>query len=450
MSVTEQQLPPGYLGAMLHVDLTNQTWRTEALDPSLAGGFFGGRGLGVALLCRHFLALQQEGKYRNAFAEIDPLSPENVLVIATSPTTGTRMPTSGRVHMNYKSPLTGGYGSTNAGGRWGVDLKRTGNDVVMITGRAPRPTCLIVTGAGVDFMDATGTAHLDALEIRALLKQKSMNRAQVLSIGPAGRNLASFACVMSDTGKALGRGGGGAVWGSKNLLAIAVIPDEKIKITVADKEGFNVKNKNGAMYHVKLKLDLGKFTRSEDMFGVLASMGSLGILGMVNNYQQLIHNNMRDTNHRLEDVEHINGEALRYHARRSKPGEKTITVRKSACFNCPIIYKRETTLVDGEGNVLDKGEGPEFETVALLEPTSPSMILCPSPKPATSPIATASTRSPSGERSRRSSICTKRSPSDGDRSPDKRSSSSTISKRSLSSTASPALANRIFSSLSRT
>jgi aldehyde:ferredoxin oxidoreductase len=366
MSASGRSLPPGYMGQILHIDLTAQKCETEPLDPGLAARFFGGRGLGVALLCRHFVELQKTGKYRNAFADVGALTPENVLIIASSPTTGTRMPTSGRIHMNYKSPLTGAYGSTNAGGRWSVDMKRTGYDALVITGRSATPVYLMLTSNGVEFRDATPTDRLDAIETRELLKKESKNRAQVLTIGPGGKNLVSFAAVMSDTGKALGRGGGGAVWGSKNIYAISVIPDEKIKITVADRESFNPENKNGAMYHVKLKLDMGKFTKSEDMFGVLASMGSLGLLGMVNNYQQLIHNNMRDTNHRIEDIGKINGEALRYHAKRAQPGEKKILVKKSSCFNCPIICKRQTTLMDADGNVIEKGEGPEFETVSLM------------------------------------------------------------------------------------
>jgi len=366
MDAGGHSLPPGYMGKILHIDLTNKRYETEALDPDLARRFFGGRGLGVALLTRHFLDLLKTGRYSHPFTQVDPLSEDNVIIVSTSPTTGTRMPTSGRIHMNYKSPLTGGYGSTNAGGRWSVDLKRTGSDALVITGKSPAPVYLILTSAGVEFRDATPTAELDAIQTRELLKKDSKNRAQVLTIGSGGKNLVRFAAVMSDTGKALGRGGGGAVWGSKNLYAVAVIPDEKIRINVADKESFNVENKNGAMYHVKLKLDLGKFTKSEDMFGVLASMGSLGILGMVNNYQQLIHNNMKDTKHDIGNINKINGEALRYHAKRAKPGEKKITVRKSSCFNCPIICKRETTLYNGKGTIMEKGEGPEFETVALM------------------------------------------------------------------------------------
>lgn len=354
------------MGKVLFVDLTHRTLETKPLDPRLAELFFGGRGLGIAFLYQHFLDLQKTGRYQNAFAEVDPLSEDNVIIVSTSPTTGTRMPTSGRVHMNYKSPLTEAYGSTDAGGKWSVDFKENGYDVMVITGKASAPVLLVLSPQGVAIEDAERFAHLDAVDIRDAIKEKYSKKAQVLSIGEGGRNLVRLAAVMSDTGKALGRGGGGAVWGSKNLYAIAVISNPTIKIEMAHPESFDPKNEGGAMYHVKMKLDMGRFTKREDMFGILASMGSLGILGMVNNYNQLIHNNMQDTDHIPEDISRINGEALRYHYQNAKPGERKIKVKKSACFNCPIVCKRETTLLDGNDQVIEKGEGPEFESTTLM------------------------------------------------------------------------------------
>ncbi len=366
MSSKDKKLPKGYMGRVLYVNLSSKKVETKSLDPKLAELFFGGRGLGIAFLFEHFLELQEQNKYQNSFLETDPFSEHNVIIISTSPSTGTRMPTSGRFHMNYKSPLTGAYGSTNAGGRWSVDFKRTGFDVMIISGRAKNPVYLVVSENGVQFFDAGKLADLDSIKIRDEIKKRLSKKAQVLTIGGGGKNLVRFAAVMSDKGKALGRGGGGAVWGSKNLYAIAVIPDLKIKVEVADEESFKMKNENGAMFHAKLKLDLGKFTKKEDMFGILSSMGSLGILGMVNNYNQLLHNNMKDTNHDLDNINKINGEALRYHAQNAKPGEKKIKVKKGSCYNCPIVCKRETTLLDENNNIIEKGEGPEFETTSLL------------------------------------------------------------------------------------
>ena len=366
MNSKNTKLPKGYMGKVIYVNLSTKKIEIKSLDPKLAELFFGGRGLGVAFLFEHFLELQEQGKYKNSFLETDPLSEHNVLVISTSPSTGTRMPTSGRFHMNYKSPLTGAYGSTNAGGRWSVDFKRTGFDAMIISGRAKNPVYLVVADNGIQFFDAEKLVNLDSIEIREKIKKQLSKKAQVLTIGGGGKNLVRFAAVMSDKGKALGRGGGGAVWGSKNLYAIAVIPDLKIKIEVADEESFKIKNESGAMFHAKLKLDLGKFTKKEDMFGILSSMGSLGILGMVNNYDQLLHNNMKDTNHDLKNINKIDGEALRYHAQNAKPGEKKIKVKKGSCYNCPIVCKRETTLLDEHNNIIEKGEGPEFESTSLL------------------------------------------------------------------------------------
>ena len=366
MNQNDDKLLPGYMGKILRIDLTSKAFDHEALDSRGAELFFGGRGLGVFYLFKHFSKLQDRLTCQNAFKEVDPLSPHNAIVIATSPTTGTPMPTSGRIHMTFKSPLTDAYGSANTGGRFGVDLKKTGYDVIVITGKANRPVCLVIKHQGVEFLDAEEVKHLDSIQIRAYLKEKYSPKTQVLSIGSGGKLLARFASVMSDTGKALGRGGGGAVWGSKNLNAVAVIPDPDIKIKIANTSAFDLKNESSAMYRVKLKLDVGKFTKKEASYGIFPSMGSLGILGMVDNYNQLIHNNMKDTAHRKEDIEKINGEALRYHYQNAKPGEKKIKVKKGACFNCTISCKRHATLLGENDEVIETGEGPEFESTALM------------------------------------------------------------------------------------
>jgi aldehyde:ferredoxin oxidoreductase len=115
-----------------------------------------------------------------------------------------------------------------------------------------------------------------------------------------------------------------------------------------------------------MKLELGKMTRKEQSYGILPSMGTLGILGMVNNYHELIHNNMRDTKHKIHDIEKISGEALRNYSKKAPSGEKRIEAQKGACYNCPIACTRVTKICDDQGNIIDHGEGPEFETVALM------------------------------------------------------------------------------------
>jgi len=362
----ENNLPKGYMGKILRVDLTTRQQHAELLDKNMAHLFFGGRGFGAFFLFQHFQNLKLQGKFRNPYSEVDPLSENNVIIISTSPCTGTGVPTSGRVHMNFKSPLTGIYGSTNAGGKWAVEFKRTGYDALIITGKAEKLTYLLVTGEEVKFCDAQEIVSQDSVDKRLFLQKKYGSKLQVLSIGKGGQNFVRFASVMSDTGKAFGRTGAGAVWASKNLYAVAALSESRSEIEVADTESFDSKNERSAMYHARLKLDLGKFTRKEAAYGILSSMGSLGIMGMINSYRQLLRNNMKDTAHKPQDIEKIDGEALRNHAKNAKPGEKKILVKKGSCFNCPVACKRDTELLDENGNLIEKSEGPEFENTAML------------------------------------------------------------------------------------
>jgi aldehyde:ferredoxin oxidoreductase len=363
---SENTLPKGYMGRILTIDLSEQTFAQSALDPAMCALFFGGRGLGVALLTGHFLSLEQQGKYANAFKEVDPLSEDNALIFSTSPTTGTAMPASGRFHVNFKSPLTEGIGSANSGGKWAVALKNAGYDVLRITGKSAAPVYITVSSEKVEFTSADSLTELNVEEITDHLTRESPKGSRVMTIGEAGRKLCRMASIMNDRGRALGRGGGGAVFGSKNLLAIVVNPNPSHSIEVADPDGLRLNNEGGAGYKARLKLEVGKMTRKEQAYGIFSSMGTLGILGMVYNYNELAHNNMQDTRHRIEDIEKISGEALRNHARTTPPGQIRIESKKGACYNCPIACMRVTRILDENGNRVDHGEGPEFETVALL------------------------------------------------------------------------------------
>ena len=359
-------LPKGYMGRILKIDLSERTFVTSALDEELWDLFFGGRGLGIALLTRHFISLEKEGKYANAFKEIDPFSGDNALVFSTSPTTGTGMPASGRFHVNFKSPLTEGIGTANSGGKWAVALKNAGYDALIITGKSRTPVYVIVSPENVEFRNAGPLSALNVEEITDLLIRESPKGARVMTIGEGGRKLSRIAAIMNDRGRAMGRGGGGAVFGSKNLYAVVVNPNPAHTIQVADPQGLRVNNESGPGYKARLKLEVGKMTRKEQAYGVFSSMGTLGILGMVHNYNELAHHNMQDTRHRIDDVEKISGEALRNHARIALPGQSRVESKKGACFNCPIACTRITRILDGSGNQVDHGEGPEFETVALL------------------------------------------------------------------------------------
>ncbi len=363
---SQKELPKGYMGRILEIDLGKKQFRYIDMEPDLALRFFGGRGIGAALLFRHFEELHTQGDYKDPFMEVEGLSPDNVVIIATSPATGTRMPASGRFHMNFKSPLSEGLGSSDSGGFWGVQLKHAGVDVLRIVGRAETPTYLVLDKDGVTFHDAAPLAGLSTEKTSELLLQELPKGSRVLSIGEAGKQMVRFAGVISERGRALGRSGGGAVWGSKNLHAVAVVPDPSIKIETADPEMLDIKNRESATFKAKMMLDVGKLTRKESHYGILSSLGSLGLLGMVNNHGQLSHNNMQNNAHDKDNIAKVNGEALRNHKDIAAPGTPTVEVKKGTCFNCPVACKRETTVLDEKGEYVDSGEGPEFETVTLM------------------------------------------------------------------------------------
>jgi aldehyde:ferredoxin oxidoreductase len=359
-------LPEGYMGKILTVDLSLHAFRQDPLERKVTDLFFGGRGLGIALLMKHFLGLERDGNYGNAFKEVDPLSRDNILVFCISPLTGTGAPTSGRLHVTFKSPLTEGIGSANSGGHWAVAFKKTGHDVLRITGKSETPIYLRISSNGVEFLNAKELLNLNVEEITERLLQKAPKGARVMAIGEAGRKLSRIAAIMNDRGRALGRGGGGAVFGSKNLLAVVVCPDITLSIPIYNPESLRPSKEEGARLKAKMKIDVGKMTRKEQHYGILPSMGTLGLLGMVDAFDELIHNNMQDTEHNPEDVQRISGEALRNHSGCAVPGESRIEVKKGACYNCPMACTRVTKIRDGHGRIRDQGEGPEFETVALL------------------------------------------------------------------------------------
>ena len=364
MKTAKNKLPSGFMGSIVHVDLSTKVYSFEPLNPDIAVRYFGGRGMGIALLYHHFSSLSN--KYKNPFQEIDGLAPENPVIISTSPATGTKMPGSGRFHMNFKSPLTGGVGSSNSGGFWGVSLKKAGIDVLYITGKSDTPVYLVVEKDKISFVDASDYLKATTEECSDGIAVGLPKGARVLSIGEAGKNLNRYAAVLNEKGRAFGRNGCGAVWGSKNLHAIAVVPDSSTEIKVADPEMLSIKNSNSAAFKAKIMLDVGKLTRKEVDYGILSSLGSLGLMGMVHNHGQLPHNNMRDTSHQDKDIDRVSGEALRYYDEIKKKGEFSISAKKGTCFNCPVACKRETTIYDENGDVFDSGEGPEFESVTLL------------------------------------------------------------------------------------
>jgi len=210
----------GYNGRVLEVELSAGDIKVRPLQAEDVLLYLGGRGLGTKLL------------YDRIDPTVDPLGPDNVIVIVTSPLIGSQAPTAARGHMVYKSPLTGYIGTSNSGGAWAYGFKATGYDALIIRGRAASPVFIDITPDKVEICDASHLWGKNTHETTDILTAESApgNPCRALVIGPAGENLVRYAAVANEKNRVYGRCGPGAAFGSKRLKAIRVRGKEKISI----------------------------------------------------------------------------------------------------------------------------------------------------------------------------------------------------------------------------
>ncbi|MBN1315925.1 MAG: aldehyde ferredoxin oxidoreductase family protein [Anaerolineales bacterium] len=219
-----KKLAGGYQGKILKIDLSTGKNESIDTDPDMAEKYIGGVGFG-----NYFL-------WNLLDAGVDPLGPENVLMFMAGPMTGTGVSGS-RWGGIYKSPHTGAWARTLMGGDIGPELKHAGWDGMIITGKADKPVYLYIKDDEVEIRDAQALWGLDTHQTTLKLEQEIGDRlVRSMCIGPAGENLVKFACISSEYFRAMGRTGGGAVMGSKNLKAVAVRGTKAI--TVANLEKF--------------------------------------------------------------------------------------------------------------------------------------------------------------------------------------------------------------------
>ncbi|MHA2345613.1 MAG: aldehyde ferredoxin oxidoreductase family protein, partial [Candidatus Hodarchaeales archaeon] len=173
----------------------------------------------------------------NMIVNVDPLSPDNFLCFITGILSATKVPFSGRYTVVCKSPLTGGWGEANSGGRFGPELRKTGYDSLIITGKANQLSVIEVTDDKIEITTANQLKGLDCVQTEKKLKEKHGKKAQVASIGLAGENLVLYSGIVTDKGRIAARSGVGAVMGSKNLKAVVVRGTKPVK--VADPAGLN-------------------------------------------------------------------------------------------------------------------------------------------------------------------------------------------------------------------
>ena len=312
-----------YTGKCLNIDLSTGQSDIQPVDRSLLENYVGGKGLGFALL------------EKNA-PNPNPFGPENPLIFSNGPFTGTKVQTSARTCVVTRSPLTGSIHDSHCGGSFGPRLKSAGYDYVFITGKSVNPVYLYITREGVDIRDASNLWGKGIFYTTdALLSTNPGVDPRIACIGPAGENLVKIACVGVDKYRQYGRGGTGAVMGSKNLKALVVDGNDPIKY--ANEENFMELNKQltrdiltneGVIY--RRQKGTMKWIRQAQEYGFLPTK----------NFQKCTFDNFED----------ISSETCR----------ERLNWKDVGCFNCGI---RCSKMASWNGHEI---EGPEYETSAFL------------------------------------------------------------------------------------
>lgn len=319
----------GYIGRILSIDLTHNRVAEEEIADDVLRKYIGGSGLAARLI------------WDKSSPMVEPLSPDNVLVFATGPLTGTGVLTSGRHAVAAKSPLTGIWGEADCGGNWGQMLKRAGYDAIVISGRAESPVYISIIEGKVEIRPAASLWGLDTYVTDELIKGEVGPGAVVACIGPAGERLSLLASVMADgkEGRAAGRCGLGAVMGSKNLKAIAVFGTRRpvvarpLELRDSIKRVASILRNEGRTLH--------EFGTARGVTGAEA-IGDLPI------------GNWRKGSWR-EGAEKISGPTM----------AKTILSGRFYCASCVIGCGRRVRVSDCPYGTVE-GAGPEYETLASL------------------------------------------------------------------------------------
>ncbi|MFO8035713.1 MAG: aldehyde ferredoxin oxidoreductase family protein [Anaerolineales bacterium] len=317
----------GYTGKLLRVNLSEKKVSVEEPDEGIYRHYLGGRGFIVYYLLKEL----EPG--------VAPLSPKNKLVFAVGPVTGLPIAGAGRYAVGGKSPITGGFGESESGGFFGVEMKNAGYDILIIEGRSPSPVYLFIQDGAVEFYEAlhlwgAGTAEIE----ETIQRTHGDKRIRVAAIGLGGEKLVRFASIMNDVVHAASRTGMGAVMGSKNLKAIAVRGNSRVK--AADPDMI-------AKWAKKLRED-NEETKILSTLGTASATIHHGKSGNlpVRNFQDGV----------FEGLEKINGKAMAERFRKGADG----------CYAC---YVRCDQVADGKtkwGEIDPRYGGPEYETVGAL------------------------------------------------------------------------------------
>ena len=315
-----------YQGKVLRIDLSKSTSTVESLNEEWRDLYLGGKGL----LLRYMWEEIKPGQ--------DPWAAESPIYFVTGPFAGTNVSTSSRLVVGCKSPVTGMLNDSYVGGSFAPEMKFAGYDMIIVTGKAPEPTVVWIEDDVIEFRPAKPKYWgMMTSEVEQALRDDLDPNAKVISIGPAGETKLPWACISTDQYHKAGRGGHGALMGDKNLKAIAVRGTGTVK--VGDPKAFL---EDMRRIHSESVLTDDNFWVHEEGTPILVDMIDGAGAFPTRNWSAGT----------FEDADKINSESF-----------QKIRIKKRACYQCALAC-RNFHGVELKG-VMVRGEGPEYETIAL-------------------------------------------------------------------------------------
>jgi aldehyde:ferredoxin oxidoreductase len=320
----------GYTGRILHVDLTSHRIDVEEQDDSFYRNYLGGRGIGY-----HYMMKMVPPR-------VDPMSPENILVMATGVMTGSPLAASCRFAVVGKSPLTGTAAESEAAGFFGPELKMAGFDAVVFQGRSEKPIYLSVNEGKAEIKDATDIYQLGAKEVEdAIRNEMGSSKIRVAQTGLAGINQVLFANITNNLGHFNGRNGFGALMGSKNVRAVAALGSDKLNFFDRD-----FLNRTAKEYATSF--------RDNPLGDALYTYGTTAFPKLLSDAGALPVDNFRSSS--LDDPTPVSGDTY----------NELLLQKRKGCYRCPIQCKRGIALDDPKYGVDSRYGGPEYETISAL------------------------------------------------------------------------------------
>jgi aldehyde:ferredoxin oxidoreductase len=315
----------GYGGWILRVDLTHGTVKKEPTPSDMVRDFIGGRGFGIYLL------------HKEVLKGVDPLGPENKLIISSGPISGMMIPGGGKCDWTTKSPLTGGYASASMGGHFTAEMRYAGLDSIILEGMSPKPVYLFIDDDKIEIRDASDLWGKATFAVEKQFKEKLGEEFQVAVIGIGGENLVPYACINHDYGRQAGRGGVGAVMGSKKVKAIVLHGTKSIP--VADMEAYR-----------KAGMALYKACKDSEGLKDWTRYGTTIVVSWCDEVGALPTRNFSAGS--FEKGKNLYGPVMR----------EKIVITDKGCFGCPSPCGKYSRNKKYNSFV----EGPEYETIGLM------------------------------------------------------------------------------------